>query len=493
MNGYLIFLLSSLIVPTLLIWAESPPHRGPELVHKDFTKCEPDEVLTDKDPFFVSATDGAGMEDKEWENFRNFADYSHVLYYLPRMAIVRPLDDAEVIKRKEESSMDTFPPDHYVPVKVMSIRDPKAFEVMKTNRRLARRADPKSPRNSKYPNKKLSSASIGDVGLVWGKSLRPAKDFNFVVTKDTAFLKMPKALTDSLAGKTVRLATKDGKYRTRICCEPTNAESCITNYIFQVLKDDPVAKESDRIVERELAMTPQWCEPILNALNPVTKAHTDAIRSILNQMEAQDPTKGIRDLEFFDSEGLVKVPVDYKDLLVIDTPGPGEVTVQMGPGKNALHYTPDDAHSGDAYNDPVAVCTFLQVTKKWEKICPPGTPGCTLQWGNAYHPPNWGIHGTHGSKSCFDIRPMRRQDDVGGVYCRRDSNYDREKTAKLIALLNQAGGVGILNDGSYSELFFDDSKIEGRRTVSNSDHCDHIHVCFPADVPAVNNACNKGL
>ena len=493
MNGYLAFLFYTLLVPLLLVWADDEV-RSPqaEKIHQAYSICKP-EFLTEDEPFLISSTDPKekGMANKEWENFRSFSDYGHVLSYIPRMSVVRPLNDFETARLMDLKGMDKYPPDSYIPVKVMSLRDPRAFENMKANRRLARRVNPKSPPSSRKPHQKLDSAKVGDVGLIWAKSMRPAKDFNFIVTEDAAFLNLPKRVLNSIKGRTVRLATQDGQYRAKICCLPASPEDCITNYIFQILGDDPVSHEANRMVERELAMAPEQCEPFLNALNPVKKEHTDSVRAMISQLQEKDPHQGIRDLEFFDSLGLVKVPLNYKDRTVIGVPHSGKVTVQFGPGENALHYTLDDKFSGDAFNDPTAVCAFVNVVKQWEKECPYGEPGCMLQWGNGYHHPSWGVHRSHQSKSCFDIRPMRKTNRVGGITMHWPS-YDREKTRRLVKLLEKAGGVGILNDGSYSKMFFDDSRIKGTRRVSKADHSDHIHVCFPPDLNLVQNTCKHG-
>jgi len=477
-----------LVSITLLFWAAQSSSAGnePTMVHSEFSRCEP-EILTSDEPFFVSATDRE-MAEKEWDNFRNYADHTRIIRYIPRMTIVRPLSDEENMSLRDATGRRNFPPDSYVPVKVMGLRDPRAFDNMASNRHLARRVDPCTARTSRCPNnRRLESVQIGDVGLIFAQSLKPAKDFNFIVTENAQFLNLPETVMNSLRGKTVRVATRDGKYRARICCKPDSPEQCITNYIFQVIGSADSAGR--RIVEREVAMAPRQCESFLHALNPVLRSQTDAIRSLVTYVQQTQGFQGVRDLEFFDSVGLVKVPLDYRRRIEAGHLG-GNAAIQMGPGTHSFHYTPDDYHSGDAFNDPTSVCAFVNVIRRWEQMCPQAN--CAVGWGNCYHPPAWGVHGSHGSKYCFDLRPITRDRDTGGVTVYQ-RNYDRENTQRLVDLLTRAGGVGIFNDGSYVNMFFDDSRVNGVRSAPNADHSDHIHVCFPADRPEVQNACARGL
>ena len=127
------------------------------------------------------------------------------------------------------------------------------------------------------------------------------------------------------------------------------------------------------------------------------------------------------------------------------------------------YYAYKEADQGKShYAHPHLITVLTKIANAWVQLDTRkfGVGDISLA-GGPEHPD----HGTHRSGLDVDIRPVRR--DGARAPCRiQSSEYDRDATAKLIALF--------VADRMVKTVLFNDSSIPGVRHWSG--HDDHFHV-----------------
>lgn len=427
------------------------------------------DAQTEDPPFYVS--DEYRQGDKIWENLRDIEDHTKVKEYIPRGSIVHaPYELTEV----------SYAPEHRVPIKVISVPDKKWEDDIKgTNRSGQRRRF----RHTALTPKGRERAKEGSVGFLDRRALIPAGKFTFFVKESSPLHKSPGGL--DLKQYPLSLLKVGDTYQGQNCCEYTETSeepNCFFKYTFQVLNNKGEALETVNI-------DPQRCE-LLKHIMPVPKKDGMdlSLASILKNLNEEYPGFGIGEGIETPSVNLsgIKYLPDHKhkngrvarDYMIKI---PMDPETREGP-YNSLHYHPDDDNNSDAYLKPQSMCAFFEVLKKYNQECGEDA-GCQVQFGNMYHHPGWGVHESHGSGECIDIRPQRKgDDDNSGLTYTQTSRYSRDKTKKLVDILKEAGGAPI---------FFNDTKINGVRWLKG--HHNHIHVCFNPARQKVKDACRKGI
>jgi hypothetical protein len=161
---------------------------------------------------------------------------------------------------------------------------------------------------------------------------------------------------------------------------------------------------------------------------------------------------------------------------------PSDAFTHAGPYRS-YHYkdASKDKTNSDSYMNATSACAFLKVLEEHNNLC--SSPGCQVQFGDAYSAASWGEHKGHKDGTCIDIRPQRKSSDTTAI-TRRSTDYDYQKTVQLIAELRMAGA---------SNIFFNDPNIGNLlpfvRRLNN--HVNHIHACFDPNNGKVKDTCSN--
>jgi len=418
------------------------------------------DVEVKEPPFYVS--DEYRQGNKIWENFRNIENANIKDRFIPRGSVV--FIDDELYEQSDAASSR-------VPVRVISVPDIK----VEKNLKKARSRTHDSLRVIAGGTSRKIRVKQGDVGWISKKSLRVAGKYTFAVSKDSPVYKTPGL--DASRNYYLKLKMDNGKYLAEYCCTPDTApveEYCVEKYKMDLIDDDGNEISSSYVNFKE-------CNFIEDSM-PISNKSLTSVREILKSIREENPEFGIKDLEILPAHQrwYGNKPTILRDELV---KMPIEAGTRKGP-HGSYHYRGDDKVNSDAFMNPNSLCAFNKVLKEWKKECT--TPGCQVQFGDAFHPRSWKGHSTHGSGNCIDIRPLRKDDDLtlnGLKYGWERYSYD--KTKKFIELLTRAGG---------KKLYFNDPKVRKNTSASySSGHSDHIHVCFPNDEEKTKKVCKNGI
>ena len=153
------------------------------------------------------------------------------------------------------------------------------------------------------------------------------------------------------------------------------------------------------------------------------------------------------------------------------------------------HYSPDRPPGVDTHAAPHTACSLVALAQEWKKTqCPNDNNGCRIAWGDISHTTKalFNKHREHTNGECIDIRPFNTGSfrDAGRTITARD--YDRAKTAEFIRMAQKMGGNVMYSDRKLMNEN-KDLKVEW----GGSAHNNHLHVCFEARKPAVQQACNN--
>ena len=320
---------------------------------------------------------------------------------------------------------------------------------------------------------------LGEKGYLHSKSVERVDDYTFVVKEDSPLMHYPQLMAMDVAAITPN-RTGDGLFEVNKCCYSDfwyavnvqvvmpDEPQCTEEYVFQIVYADGSKGDS-------IGVDLNSCH-VANNLMPLKDK--DFV-SLANFMKLANGDQSLNfttsRLEFLDSRGIVKIPLDYETY--------DEETRSMEGPYGSLHYNLDDKGSADAYAKPMTACAFMEILKAQQQEC--SGYGCQIQFGNLYHPQSWGPHETHYTGKCIDIRPLRI-DNTTYAMTYHNPVYNQAKTIELIKLLKRAGATNIyFNDpGVRSELSYV-GKVDG--------HDNHIHFCLDPENEKVQDACQNGL
>ena len=410
---------------------------------------ECDVSFTKDAPFMVS--DATGMKNKTYENFKSKKNYKKNESIIPKRSIVK------IQKGSEEFANH---PDYYIPVEVISTPDTSLLD---NNLEKGRYRRSSANRNSR----KLKKVELGKKGFIYSKSLKKADKYTYILKEDSPLIQ-----ANGLSGKGV-VALKpnqdeNGNYMLVKCCEfdfLKGKMDCSTHYSFlSVFSNDTVGKD--------ILLDTNSCT-VTSSLTPFKNKDIIPIMNILETGFDSNQKMTLDRVEFWDSKGLVKIPLDYND-----SDGKG-----FGGPHGSYHYNTDDKGASDVLANPTAACIFMKVLKKHSKSCQ--GEGCQIQFGDIWHPKDLGVHSSHFKGECFDVRPLKKKTSRSALDF-RDSNYDRKKTQNLINLFTEAGATKII---------FDDRKVSAPviRRTSDRSHENHLHVCFDPKRSKSRKACELGI
>jgi hypothetical protein len=413
-------------------------------------KCH--EILSDKRPFEIMSSvqpkdPKARPNLKAWEHFRDTKNLQKVVGYVPKASIVRLNRSAKMPDRKGQKTT-------YVSVEVLSLPSSVVDEK-------ARKA--RNPIKDRVvgPGERVKA---GAIGYVSADALDEVSGYTFIVNQDAPLFDLGGNAV-ALGGKSLKLAqTAEGKFRVNQCCVENSGgkpPTCADNYIFHII--DPNSK----ITKDEIALS---TDPCCNVLPHLRVVRDDQVESLLafTRMAQSEHRGDLATLEYIDSMGMVKLPID----------------AESGDGPfGSWHYGADkgNAISEDAYMNATSACAFMRVLEYHQKIC--RSPGCEIQWGDAFHPKAWQVHGGHESGTCIDLRPLKTVDnrDPQRISIASRSVYDWIKTKQLVERFSKAGATTI---------FFNDKRIPEAGWYAG--HADHIHVCFAPTDQKVQDTCRSG-
>ncbi len=472
-----------LIPLTALAWEESSHFGVLEKVDGKNYHCDANYSWTKQAPFMISDSfknDGtlpkSGRSyEHNWDNFRYISDSDGVIGFLPQRSVVR------LINQKHQSYRDdqTFPKYTRLPVEVVSVPENDGHKFMETYHMELQ----------KILKSDLDSAKAGSVGRIDARSLQPAGQFTYIISRPT-FLTQVVGLDDTEAGraKAVQLVTRgeddDTEYEARKCCLGGDRSQCVYKYRWKILDN-----QLDEMGDFEL--NPFGDEGndcgIMKSLRPVDKDQARPLLEFLEAIQANNANATIDDIEYVDSMGLVRFPFDHVS-------EDGFCAVE-GPF-NSSHYETGDACSTELYTDNfinvTSGCALTSVLKEWQNRYPSSRD--EIQIGNMWHPKTWNVHSTHelscdkkntnchsAQGTCIDIRPLSTDSARAGVTT-GSGNYSRSRTREFIQLLRAAGA---------DRVFFDGSRIPEANAIGG--HADHIHVCFNPSNESVQNACAYGI
>ncbi len=418
------------------------------------------DVLVDEPPFYVS--DEYRQGNKVWENFRNFENSNIKDRYIPRGSVV--FIDDELYEQSDA-------PSHRVPVRVLSVPNTKTEDMLKKTK--SRSHDSLRTMVSGISGKKR--VKRGDIGWMSKRSLKVSGKYTFTVAKDSPIYKTPNI--DSSRNYYLKLEMDNGKYLAEYCCTPDTEpgeEVCVEKYKMKLINDDGDELSSSYV---DLGQ----CSFLRDSF-PIADKNFSSVREVLKSMKDESPSLKITDLEILPAHQRWRgtSPTVLRDELI---KMPIEAGTRKGPF-GSYHYRGDDKVNSDAYFKPKSLCVFTKVLKEWQKECT--TPGCQVQFGDAFHPRSWKGHSTHGSGNCIDIRPLRKDDDetVNGLKYGWE-RYSYEKTKKFVELLSRAGGT---------KLYFNDPDVvKNTKAAYVGGHADHIHVCFPENEKKTQEVCENGI
>lgn len=398
-------------------------------------------------PFMV--TDAKGMGSKTYENFKSKNNYRRNQNIIPRRSIVKIKKGSEEYASHSQS---------YVPVEIISTPD---------NDKLDENLNNGIYKWSSADRNRMKKAKIGQKGFLYGKSLKKADEFTYIVDEAS-----PLIADNGLSGRGVvaikPVIDSNGQFEVLKCCTILNYISepnCTLKYQFSsVFADD--SRGENILVDVDSCA-------VASGLTPFKNDDILPIMNILKTGFSEDKKMGLSDIELFDAKGIVKIPLDYEKGDGKGYPGPF----------GSYHYNADDKGASDVFAKPVAACVFNKVLERHNKDCKGS--GCQLQFGNIYHPRSFNVHTSHGGGDCFDVRPLKKVSSKRALTY-KDEIYDREKTKKLISLFDKAGATKII---------YDDRQVSSPniRRTSDQSHANHMHVCFDVKSPKVKNTCIKGI
>lgn len=473
----LLSLLSSLVTVAETTTLSRPT---PNLIQE----CSQSE--TEQPPFYIS--DEFNQNDKLWENFRSLQNPDDIIGFIPRGSIVYA---------PPELSESNYSPDSRIPVRVITVADETRSEI----------------ENARGPSRKFRPISLtprgrplverGQEGYLDRRAMQPAGKYTFFVKQDSP-LHRSMGGSPALANLPLTLKMANNKYQGQRCCISRSLEDeeplCHFRYSFETVT--PAGQTPDvynidvqscRLMESVVPV--QSFDDLGVGTDRFDNTEKDlglAVHNILLDLNEKYPGFGIGsgfqndEVDFggirflsehrrangratLEREYMMKIPIDHE--------------TKEGPF-NSIQYNPDDNRSNDAFLRPVPMCAFMEVLKKFERVCGSG-PECRVQFGNMYHHQNWNVHETHGSGYCLDLRPMRTDpNNVANGLVVGGWNYDREKTQQLVNVLREAGATDII---------LEDGKIDGVRRLYNRTHRNHLHVCFDPSDRDVRNTCYQGL
>lgn len=445
------YLLNFIFIYSLTLHAQDTAY--------DLYKCE--ELTLKEPPFYVS--DEWRQGDKIWENLRDIKNSDKVTHYIPRGSIV--YSPPELYEGSNE-------PDYRVPIKVLNVPS-KEWEdnILKSKNRGAT-----SLRNMATGTKNLNRAKIGTTGWIDKRSLRSAGDYVFHLTDEAPVFKGPKGI--EFNKKPFRLyKNPSGEFAVNRCCSTAQGASedrCFDQYKYEMLDNDL------KVLDTTYMDLPR-CN-LANYLTPIGKDVASSLNSIIKLLREENPEITMNQLERLpasQSWSGSNTPRVIREKMV-----KMKIDPETGNGPfGSFQYKPDDSVRSDSYLTTNSQCAFMQVLKKHQENCKDA--GCQVQFGNMYHHEAWGIHKSHDTGHCIDIRPFRKSDDIDfGITYQNTMRYDRDKTKEFIKLLKSGGATTII---------FNDGKIEGLSRDRSGVHDDHIHVCFDEESANVQNACKNGI
>lgn len=417
------------------------------------------EMLTEEPPFFISSA--YKQYDKTYENLRSNVDRTKQSF-IPRKSIVK-------VPKESQKYVDA--PGTYVPVEVIGINDDQFH-----NDNLDKKGRIKYASNLRAG---LPKVKLGEKGLLYSKSLERVDDYTFVVQEDSPLIKM-----NGLEGMNV-VAIKparreQGEFKTNRCCYnklifesyiklafPEEKE-CSDEYVFELIFADG---SKGKMVNVDVAN----CN-ITNNLMPIKSNDFMALANFMNTAKEDEKLSfETGKLEFLDERGIVKIPMDY------ETYDP-ETRSYLGP-YGSFHYNADDKGNSDIYAKPLTACAFMEILKTQQKEC--SGYGCQIQFGNIYHPKNWGPHSTHYSGECIDIRPLRIDNTTYSI-THWNPVYNEKKTIELIKMLKRAGATNI---------YFNDKEVRQALPYVGwvTGHDNHIHFCLDPENDEVQKTCKDGV
>lgn len=341
-------------------------------------------------------------------------------------------------------------------------------------------------------------ATPGSEGFMRFQDLEAVQDqkgYVFAVKKDSEiydYLESKNLGTDTFA---LKLYQENGKYLVNHCCGEVVSENsstptvtiCRDFAIYEVLD----AKTGESI--KGLSPLEVDCESCyLKSMIAISNDFLKPLQGVLAAIKTDSAFRHINSFEkvnLVDSRGFVQIPVQ---------PISDKHDARQGPF-GSIHYNAEKGDS-DLYMKPESACGFMQVLKSYQrKYCPDGKDNCQIRFGNASHAyynsaiargQSFWPHSSHDSGECVDIRPVYKS-GCDGDCSFRSSQFQADQFKKLMQLMESAGA---------------DQCLIGHTTISRefsscsyqSDHDDHLHICFPVKKGSeLNNrlikACEKGI
>jgi hypothetical protein len=313
-----------------------------------------------------------------------------------------------------------------------------------------------------------AQATIGQRGFVSTLSLKKAGDMSFLVDHDSKLLALPPGSIGP-AVRMIRLAMTGTDYNIERCCplapnmaqanpSTTSTDPCSTEYVFNLF--DP----GSNTVKTTFKFNPKTCMDQLSSLLPVPDSQFAQMSMLALSLSAT------KNFEAINTLGLVKIPVSSS--------GQGPFGSQ--------DYDPETAGS-NLFMNPTSLCSFSGFLQDHQSNCK--TPGCQVQFGDAYSPKRWDEHTGHETASrgggpngtCIDVHPMRHSNGNGPVEV-GDRNLDSIKTLQMIAEVYAHHGSVL-----WGPLI---KPINREMRFLKFEHRNHIHICFDPRDEAVQKDCS---
>lgn len=457
-------------------------------------------------PFFV--TDTFGQEDLIYENFRSLGNEYNRTRYIPKGSIVHT--PPEIYNKSAKNN-------YRVPIEVLSVPNSDIAKTLADSRYWGKINDddpdevagwhPKSQlRDLVKGHEKVKKVELREQGYLDKRSLKPAGEYTFFVTKDSPVYRTPGGKLKTLVGDKLKLKmavnSKGVKqYLVNRCCSKKNPEdtelTCHNFYMFEAF--DKNNKSKGLILNHNLECTVM---PHLRAIASEEEGTFQSIANILKESAYIPGIPGIQELALIPeltNDTVSKIPKTAFIKLPMNELGEGPF--------NSYHYNADDKNNSDTLLKPVAACTFMQILKEFDKQC--SGPGCEVMFGDLYHENDWDNHNSHGDGTCVDIRYFRKNDDKrkNGGFVYTDARYDRVKTLKFVDILIKAGAEKIYSGDNTLLDSYSNEKLKSllpigenpptknaeTRPKSWPGHKNHLHFCLPLESQKIQKTCNKGI
>ena len=300
-----------------------------------------------------------------------------------------------------------------------------------------------------------------------------------ILKRKTKMLKFNSNQVVSLKpGTGLRPIESMGRYKVKICA----------NKIYYVYKAINVSNNQvdEVLLERDKLACYDMNSLSHNAYEKVAKLY-QFIEHELN------PEITFEDLQY-NEWGHVNLPLE------INNPNTKNI-VGRAKDKSYVHFKGGDPLNSDTWGHPDSICEFMRISKEWKRYCIENlnlpSDRCTLQVGDI----SWITparkdnkrdplgHKHHHDGTCFDIRPLRTDNQFIGTTIHKDKKgYDRELNHKLISFLLER---------QSSPLYFSDKNITNDLGATNRScnishpendigmgalycdgHFNHIHFCL---------------